>query len=136
MDWVHHTRGEWVAGRGGYFVIVDAASQALLGACDCRLADREDPRIGELGYLLAPAFRGRGVMHAALTLLIDWALGEPFRVERIQAMTHPSNDASARVLERLGFAREGLLRAYRPARSGPREDRVVWSLLPIDWRAP
>ena len=120
-------------------MILDASSEALLGACDVRLVDREDPRVGELGYLLSPLARGRGVMAAALTLLITWAFGDPFRLERVQAMTHPENEASQRVLERLGFTREGLLRSYRGslARPGaPREDRVIWSLLPIDWPSP
>ena len=136
MDWVRHTRDQWAAGRGGYFMIVDSSSRSLLGACDVRLVDREDPRIGELGYLLAPGARGRGVMTSALRLLIAWSLGDPLRLERLQAMTHPENERSARVLQRLGFVREGLLGEYRPGRDGAREDRVVWSLLPIDWPAP
>ena len=133
---MRHTRSEWVAGRGGYFVVLDEPSGDLLGACDVRLIDREDPRIGELGYLLAPAARGRGVMTSALRLLITWSLGDPLRLQRVQAMTHPENDRSARVLERLGFEREGLLREYRAGRDGSREDRVIWSLLPVDWPAP
>jgi RimJ/RimL family protein N-acetyltransferase len=46
-------------------------------------------------------------------------------------MTHPGNAASAAVLERCGFTREGVLRSFREEPSG-REDRVMWSLLPID----
>jgi ribosomal-protein-serine acetyltransferase len=114
-------------------VVLDAASDSLLGACDVRLVDREDPRIGELGYLLSPAARGRGVMTSALRLLISWSFSEPLSLERLQAMTHVDNDRSMRLLERLGFAREGLLRGYRPSPGGGREDRVVWSLLAIDW---
>ena len=95
--------------------------------------------IGELGYLLSPEARGRGVMTSALRLVIDWALGDPLRLERVQAMTDPANEASMRVLERLGFVREGVLRSYRPSPAPGvtgREDRVIWSLLPVDWRAP
>ncbi|HEX2088186.1 MAG TPA: GNAT family protein [Solirubrobacteraceae bacterium] len=132
LEWARFTRSESAAGRGFYFVVL--VDGALAGACDVRLPERTDPRIGELGYLLAERFRGRGVMTAALSLLIGWSFGSPLSLARIQALTHPDNVRSARVLERLGFAREGLLRAYRPACEG-REDRVMWSLLPVDWRA-
>ena len=50
-------------------------------------------------------------------------------------MTHPGNDASAGLLSSLGFAREGVLRSFRATPTGPREDVIVWSLLPIDWSA-
>jgi ribosomal-protein-alanine N-acetyltransferase len=42
---------------------------------------------------------------------------------------HPENQASAAVLDRLGFTREGLLRRYRAGDDG-REDRFVYSVLP------
>jgi RimJ/RimL family protein N-acetyltransferase len=137
LDWVAFTRDAARRGLGCYFVIVEspAASGALLGAIDVRFVDREDPRIGEVGYLLPAASRGRGVMAAAMRLLLDWSFGEPLRLERVQALTHPDNVPSQRVLERAGFSREGLLRAYR-AEPGGREDRVMWSLLAIDWRSP
>jgi RimJ/RimL family protein N-acetyltransferase len=133
LAWVGYTRGEQAAGRGAYFVVECAG--ALAGACDIRLPDREDPRIGEVGYLLAAAFRGRGVMTRALRLMVSWGLLGPLRLERVQALTHPSNAASAALLARLGFVREGLLRAYRAGGGGAREDRVIWSVLPIDWPA-
>ena len=132
LDWVAFTHQAASSGLGAYFVIVSADDTALLGAADVRLVDREDPRIGEIGYLLTSPARGRGVMTSALRLLIDWSFGEPLRLCRLQALTHPANSRSAAVLERLGFVREGLLRDYRATAEG-REDRVMWSLLPIDW---
>ena len=67
-------------------------------------------------------------MTCALRLLLSWAFGDPLRLERVQALTHPSNVASGRVLSRLGFRREGVLRGFRapsdPADpSAAREDR-------------
>ena len=49
-------------------------------------------------------------------------------LQRVQALVHPDNPRSAEVLERLGFRREGLLRAYRAAPGG-REDRVLYAKL-------
>jgi RimJ/RimL family protein N-acetyltransferase len=108
---------------------------AVAGACDVRFVDRDDPRIGEIGYLLTSAFRGQGIMAGALRLMLGWAFGAPLELQRVQALTHPDNRPSQRVLERAGFTREGLLRAFR-AEPGGREDRVMWSLLPVDWPAP
>jgi RimJ/RimL family protein N-acetyltransferase len=45
-------------------------------------------------------------------------------MRRIQALVHPDNAASAAVLERLGFEREGLLRSYRPGGDG---DRIMYA---------
>jgi RimJ/RimL family protein N-acetyltransferase len=134
LEWVRLTHQAASRGTGAYFVIVDAASDDLLGAIDVRLVEPDDPRIGEIGYLLVAAARGRGVLSAALRLLLDWSFGEPLRLERAQAMTDPSNTRSAAVLERAGFTREGVLRGYRLGPSGVREDRVMWSMLPVDWR--
>ena len=60
--------------------------------------------------------------------------GRPLALERVQLMTHPANEASAAVLRSLGFTNEGLLRAFRAEPAG-REDRLMWSMLPIDWKA-
>jgi RimJ/RimL family protein N-acetyltransferase len=115
-------------GRGLAFAVVDAASDAVLGACDLRLPL---PGVGEVGYLLAPAARGRGVMGRALGLVVAWAFAE-LRLARVQAFASPDNDRSLRLLERLGFAREGVLRSYR----GPGEDRIALALLPGELRGP
>ena len=80
------------------------------------------------GYLLAPDARGRGIAARALWLLVDWSFRE-LGLERIQGLAHPDNPRSARLLERLGFTREGLFRAFRPGEAG-REDRIVYSVLP------
>jgi ribosomal-protein-alanine N-acetyltransferase len=132
LEWVRYTRDAARRGLGSYFVVL--VDGALAGACDVRLVDRDDPRIGEIGYLVASGFRRRGVASAALRLLLGWAFEEPLRLERVQALVDPSNAASSSLLESRGFTREGLLRAYRAADGSEREDRVIWSLLPIDWR--
>jgi ribosomal-protein-alanine N-acetyltransferase len=120
-----------VARRAGLIValaIADADNGALVGACDVRRPDPTDPAIGELGYLLVAAARGRGVATRAVWLLVDWSF-RALAMQRLQALVHPENPASARVLQRLGFTREGRLRRYRTA-GGAREDRMIYSLLP------
>jgi RimJ/RimL family protein N-acetyltransferase len=113
-------------GRGLAFAVVAAPTDAVLGACDLRLPL---PAVGEVGYLLAPAARGRGVMSRALRLVVAWGFAE-LRLCRVQAFASPENARSVRLLERLGFAREGLLRSYR----GAGEDRVAFAVLPGELR--
>ena len=62
-----------------------------------------------------------------MRLLLPYAF-ETLGMARVQALAHPENRASVKVLERLGFHREGLLRDYRPGERG-REDRVLLSVL-------
>jgi ribosomal-protein-alanine N-acetyltransferase len=122
------------AGSSLALAITDAESGDLLGSCDIRRPDSEDPALGEIGYLLSERARGRGVATRALGLLLRWSFAE-LRMGRVQALVHPDNPGSARVLVRLGFRREGLLRRYRAGERG-REDRLIYSLLPGELVSP
>jgi ribosomal-protein-alanine N-acetyltransferase len=87
--------------------------------------------LAELGYALSSAFQGRGVMAAALGLLLP-DLFLHTTLERIEARCAVGNVASQRVLEKLGFVREGLLRGYF-ALHGKRVDHHLYALLRRDF---
>jgi RimJ/RimL family protein N-acetyltransferase len=91
-----------------------------------------DARTAELGYVIAPAARGRGVGTHALALLTDWAFSH-LGLLRIELMISVENSASRRVAERCGYVREGVLRSVY-VKEGLREDLELWSLLPGDPR--
>jgi RimJ/RimL family protein N-acetyltransferase len=116
------------AGLTVALAIVNAGSDQVVGSCDVRRPDPRNLAVGELGYLLVEQARGRGLATRAARLLTHWSFRE-LGMQRIQALVDPENPASARVLERLGFQREGLLRSYRTAPHG-REDRVMYAVLP------
>jgi ribosomal-protein-alanine N-acetyltransferase len=118
------------AGRMITMAIVDADSGALLGSCDMRYPDPEDPGLGEIGYLLAPDTRGRGAATRAIGMLVGWGFRE-LGMRRIQALVHPDNPASAAVLQRVGFQREGLLRRYLDI-DGDWRDHISYALLAED----
>jgi ribosomal-protein-alanine N-acetyltransferase len=65
----------------------------------------------EVGYALARLYWGKGFMTEALCAVIDWAFAQP-DIFRIQAICDIENIASARVMEKAGMTREGLLRRY------------------------
>lgn len=66
-------------------------------------------RRAEIGYALASTHWGRGYARAALSRVIGHAFG-PLGLHRLEADIDPRNEASCRLVERLGFRREGLLR--------------------------
>jgi RimJ/RimL family protein N-acetyltransferase len=122
--WVESARR---AGRGVWLAITEASTAVVLGSCDLRRPDSDDPALGEVGYALDPAARGRGYTTRAVRLLLDWGF-DGLDMRRIQALVHPDNARSARVLERLDFRPEGLLREYRSYPPGE-GDRIMYALL-------
>lgn len=65
----------------------------------------------EVGYALACPYWGKGYMTEILRVVVDWALAQP-DIFRVQAFCDVENIGSARVMEKAGMTREGLLRRY------------------------
>ncbi|WP_160164568.1 GNAT family N-acetyltransferase [Pedosphaera parvula] len=76
----------------------------------CGLVRKPHNRSAVLGYDLAAEFWGQGIMTEALRPLLTYAFDR--EVNRIEAMTHTQNTASQKVLTKLGFRTEGILRDY------------------------
>jgi [ribosomal protein S5]-alanine N-acetyltransferase len=76
----------------------------------------------EIAYDLAPPWRGKGIAGAACAALCRWGFDQG--LTRIEACVLLENRASARVLEKCGFAGEGLLRQARHADGIAREYRL------------
>jgi RimJ/RimL family protein N-acetyltransferase len=82
-----------------------------------------------VGYWIAAPARGRGICTRALRLLSRHAL-EELQLPSVQLVTDPENVASQRVAEKVGFRREGVLRAHLRHPDGRVRDSVMFSLLP------
>jgi ribosomal-protein-alanine N-acetyltransferase len=87
-------------------------------------------RSGHLGYWVDSAVAGRGVTSLAVALVCDHAFG-PVGLHRLQADIRPENGRSRRLVERLGFRQEGLLRGYLDIDGGWR-DHLAYALLAED----
>jgi len=81
----------------------------------------------EVGYALSTPFQGRGIMRKALRELVD-ELFSRTSLQRIEARCSIQNEASYRLLEKVGFLREGLLRGYFLLR-GRRHDNYLYAIL-------
>jgi RimJ/RimL family protein N-acetyltransferase len=113
------------------FAIVDAETGELIGSIDMSL-DAQRHR-GHIGYWVAEPARGRGVATRALRLLATWSF-EGLELQRLELVTDPDNVASQRVAEKVGFEREGVLRAHLRRHDGRIRDSVMFSLLPGEVR--
>jgi RimJ/RimL family protein N-acetyltransferase len=107
-------------------------SGAFLGAGMLPVIDRQSATV-EIGYIVSPGARRRGVATRALSLLTDRAL--ELGAERVVLHIAVANPASQAVAERCGYRLEGVLRSeyWKP---GVRADTQLWSLLPSDPRPP
>ena len=85
----------------------------------------------ELGYDLLEEHWGRGIMTESVREVVRYGF-EEIGLNRIEATIDPENTRSVRLVERLGFRREGFLRE-RFFYSGKRRDELVYGLLKSDW---
>jgi RimJ/RimL family protein N-acetyltransferase len=116
-------------GKREAFAVVDVDDGSFLGLALAFGIDREGRQL-ELGYVVAPAARGRGVATRALELLTEWAFDE-LDALRIELWISASNDASKRVAANVGYCYEGTLRSFH-FKQGRRDDFEVWSRLASD----
>ncbi len=86
-------------------------------------------REAELGYVVAPEARGRGVATAMLRALTAWAFEQG--ILRATLIINVENTASERVAERCGYVREGVMRSIF-FKDGRRTNATLWSRLPSD----
>jgi [ribosomal protein S5]-alanine N-acetyltransferase len=97
---------DYVQGNSIHWAIVHYQLNRIVGTCGYYrgLSNGE----GELGCILLPRFRGRGVMEAALQLAIQFGLGS-IGLNRIYATTTYNNLAAIKLLHRLGFTKSSNL---------------------------
>ena len=88
----------------------------------------------EIGYVLIPTERGKGYCTEAVQLMVDYLF--LFKdIVRIQAVTHVENEASQKVLDKVGFRKEGILRKS-VFMMGVWTDFYILSILREEWKEP
>ncbi|MDQ6639892.1 MAG: GNAT family N-acetyltransferase [Pseudomonadota bacterium] len=128
--WLRRMEGLQATGLALQFVVVSKASGLAIGTCLVFRFEEGSAR-AELGYVLGRSHWGRGLMHEALVALIGCAF-ESMGLRRLEAEVDPRNRSSARLLERLGFTKEGLLR-QRWVAKGEVKDVEMYGLLRDEW---
>lgn len=84
----------------------------------------------EVGYVLARPYWSKGYMTEVLRAVIEWAFSQP-DIFRVQAICDVDNIASARVMEKAGMTREGLLQRYvlHPNISDEPRDAYIYAVV-------
>lgn len=91
----------------------------------------DDPQQAEIGYTLAYHYQGMGYASEAVQAVLAYCF-EVLRLHRITATVDTRNQASIRLLERLGFRREGhFVQSYRE--TDRRTDEFLYALLRAEW---
>jgi ribosomal-protein-alanine N-acetyltransferase len=117
-------------GKSIRWAITDRESGAFLGSGGFWRWDQRHYR-AEVGYDLAPQHWGKGLMTEAVGAMVRFGF-DVMRLHSVEANIDPLNEASRRVLLKLGFKQEGLLReSYFYAKQFL--DTAVFSLLEADF---
>lgn len=121
-NFLQHAMAAWETKTRFPYVITQREDDRLLGMIDLRL----DAYKADVGYVLAREFWNKGFMSEALRAVMDTAFTLE-NVYRVGALCDVDNTASARVMEKAGMAREGLLRRYSlHPNINPKEPRDVY----------
>jgi ribosomal-protein-alanine N-acetyltransferase len=113
------------------WMLTTRSDDAVIGTCTLfRFEPRH--RRAEVGYALHSDHWGRGLAAEAATLVLDWAF-RALGLHRVEADIDPRNEGSRKLLERLGFVSEGLLR-QRYFVGNEVSDTELFGLLADDWR--
>lgn len=97
----------WKAGTAFPWVMILKENQDVIGMIELRINEHR----ADLGYVVARNYWEQGYAPEAAQLVLDWAIAQP-SIYRVWAVCDIDNHASARVLEKIGMEREGILRRW------------------------
>lgn len=117
----------------GYaFFMFESETDALLGGLTLSNVRRGVTHACTLGYWVGAHHAGQGKMTAGVRAAIPFVF-DTLRLHRLEAACLPRNEASIKLLERVGFTHEGLARRYLKI-NGIWQDHVTYALLEDDVR--
>jgi [ribosomal protein S5]-alanine N-acetyltransferase len=113
-------------GTGIRWGITLKESGVVIGSCGFHNMLSKHYR-AEVGYELSKEYWGNGIASETLQAVVKYGY-QHFQLERIEALIEPDNIASQKLVEKVGFKREGLLRHYEFS-CGKFDDLYMYSLL-------
>lgn len=117
-------------GLGFRWGIIRKGEAKLIGTCGYYAWNKEACK-AEIGYDLEPLFWGQGIMNEALSEMLRFGF-EEMNLNRIQVKAAPYNERSIRLIRRLGFRKEGVMRDNFIFK-GELQDDILFSLLRSEW---
>ena len=111
------------------FQLIEKESEKVIGMCGF-VRHYPDHFRAEFGYwLFSEEVKNKGYMSEVAQPIITYGF-EKMNLHRIEAMVGPYNIASLKIIEKLGFSKEGLMKAHY-LRDGIFEDSLVFALINI-----
>jgi len=126
----HQVRPFGVPGQWLQIAVALKDTNRLIGDCALKV-QADDPRQAVLGVTFATSHQRHGYATEALTCLLDAVFG-PMELHRVVADTDVENTASWKLMERLGFRREGHLQQSLWFK-GRWADEYLYAMLREDW---
>jgi ribosomal-protein-alanine N-acetyltransferase len=124
QEWIRRQQTRHVEGAGFSFAVVDNTEGHCVGFTGLWVRELPTGR-AQIGYGIAPSFRGRGLASDALCAVTSFAWTLP-ELHRTELYIEPWNTASIGTAERAGYLREGRLRSHQEI-SGQRRDMLLYS---------
>ena len=112
------------------FLLFREGDHALLGGLTLGQVRRGVAQSVTLGYWMGAPHAGHGYMGRAVRAAVQFAFAT-LRLHRIEAACLPHNEPSIRLLQRVGFQREGYARAYLRI-NGIWQDHLLFALIETD----
>lgn len=114
------------------FFICRIEDDSIAGAINLSQIFRRVFQNAYLGYYLFEKFTGQGLMNEAVGLILSYAF-KTLKLHRIEANVQPDNLTSVKVLEKIGFSKEGYSRKFLKI-GGSWRDHERWAIIVEDWR--
>ncbi len=114
-----------------FWAVADAKTDRCLGLVNYHDGHIRSKR-ASIGYIIDPAHQGQGIATEAVAAMIDFCFGE-LNLHRLEAFIHPDNTASRKLIEKLGFTSEGVLRDHLRVADEWRDD-VLYARIATDPR--
>lgn len=112
------------------FFILRQSDHQLVGGITLSNITRGMTQTGTLGYWMGERYASQGFMTRAVRAVAPFAFAT-LRLHRVEAACLPHNGASIRLLQKVGFHREGLARGL-VCINGRWQDHIVFALLADD----
>ncbi len=119
-------------GTGYPFFVFTPDGDTLLGGLTLTHVQRGVTQSCSLGYWMGAAFAGKGLMTIAVKAAVVFAF-DTLHLNRVEAACLPNNSASIRLLEKVGFAREGYARRFLCI-DGKWQDHLLYGMVRDDPR--
>jgi [ribosomal protein S5]-alanine N-acetyltransferase len=129
---IEEVRAEYAAQEGITWAVTLNSSDTVLGLFGFHDWNKYHRR-AEIGYDLARAYWGQGIGSEAVRAIVRFGF-EQMNLNRIYVGTIADNHESVRLLERIGFQREGTRRKHSWEEDGTFHDSAMYGLLRGEYR--